>query len=87
MDGPTPPRPTPNATAAATGALGPALDPGRTDTGVLGPLAPLPRTEEGAGTTLNRALRTGHGHVLLEVSDAVREDANTLIIETCPLTK
>lgn len=89
MDVHIPLHPTLNAMVAVMDAPGPALDPGPMVTGAPVPLAPLPLTEEAAGMALNRALHTihGHAHGLLEVTVAVREDANTLHIETCPPMK
>lgn len=92
--GPVPPtaaptlaRLTPNETAEALAApaLGPALGPDHMDTGAPVLLAPLPRTEEGAGTQLNPRLPTDHAHDLPEgTGAAARADANTPIIETSP---
>lgn len=85
---PTLTHPIPSATAAATGAPGPALDPDRMVTDAQGLLALLPLTGEGPGMLLNREWHTAHDHGLLEASEvAAPEDANTLIIEICPHTK
>lgn len=84
---PTLTHPIPNATAAATAAPGPALDPDRMVTDAQGLLALLPLTEEGPGMLPNREWHTAHDRGLLEASEvAALEDANTLIIEICPHT-
>lgn len=88
MDVPTLTRPTPNATAAATGGPGLALDPDPMVTGAQALHAALRLSEVGPGMAPNQEAHTGHAHGLLEVSGVVvREDANTLIIETCHRTK